>query len=178
MEKSVTDGLRDELRSQDDLRVRDGQMPQDIRQKCDGDPGAELLSMIDSIFLTDEKDIRSYSPLTFAFIGDAVYEILVRSMIVRRGNAPVSRLNHQADEIERATRQSAIITAVEADLTEEEHQIYIRGRNAKSPTRARHASVADYRRATGLEALVGYLYLTGRLARAAELIRSGIEQTK
>ena len=142
------------------------------------DRGTDILEVLDRTFQTEPQDIRTYSPLTLAFIGDAVYELLMRSLIVRRGNAPVNKLNRQADELECAARQSEIIAAVEPELTEEEAHEYVRGRNAKSPTRAKHASIADYRRATGLEALIGYLYLTGRLDRAAELLKLGIERTE
>ena len=133
--------------------------------------------MLDRIFEKTEQDIRTYSALTLAYIGDAVYELLVRSLIVRGGNAPVNELNRQASSLECAPRQSEIIGAIEPDLTEEEQKIYRRGKNAKSASKAKNAAVLDYRRATGLEALFGWLYLTGNLERAAELLKLGITRT-
>lgn len=134
--------------------------------------------MLADLYEIPKQDIKSYSPLTFAYIGDAVFELLVRSVLVQSGNASVNKLNKAASRIECAPRQSAMIKAIREDLTEQELKIYKRGRNAKSVTKAKNATTAEYRRATGLEAVIGYLYLTGDLRRAAELLKLGIERTK
>ena len=126
------------------------------------------------LYHLDKPDVREYSALTLAYIGDAVYEIIIRSYIVGKGNAPVERLHKRSSRLVKAETQANLIMAIEDQLTEEEHAVYKRGRNAKSYTKAKNATVADYRRATGFEALMGYLYLQGRLVRMVELIRAGI----
>ena len=126
------------------------------------------------LYHLDKPDVREYSALTLAYIGDAVYEIIIRSYIVGKGNAPVERLHKRSSRLVKAETQAKLIMAIEDQLTEEEHAVYKRGRNAKSYTKAKNATVADYRRATGFEALMGYLYLQGRYVRMVELIRAGI----
>ena len=118
--------------------------------------------------------MRSYSPLTLAYIGDGVYELIVRTILVKRGNRPVNQLHRQASSLVKAAAQSAMMETLEPLLTEEEKSVYRRGRNAHSPTMAKHATMADYRRATGFEALLGYLYLKEDFARLVELVRAGI----
>lgn len=110
-----------------------------------------------------------YSPLVLAYIGDAVYEVLVRQYILSKGNAPVNVLNRQARQIVNAAAQSAAYEKIRDCLTEEESSVYKRGRNAKSHTSAKNQTVTDYRRATGIEALFGYLYLSGNNDRINEL---------
>ena len=112
---------------------------------------------------------NEYSPLVLAYIGDAVYEMLVRQYIVSCGNAPVNVLNRNARRIVNAGAQSAAYEKIKDILTEEETAVYKRGRNAKSHTAAKNQSVTDYRRATGIEALFGYLYLEKRNDRMSEL---------
>ena len=116
-----------------------------------------------------------YSPLVLAFLGDAVYELVVRSVLVKRGSARPNQLNRRKAELVKAGAQSAMMEAIEPELSEEEEAVYRRGRNAKSYTMAKHATMADYRRATGFEALVGYLYLSGQAERLLVLVERGIE---
>ncbi len=104
-------------------------------------------------------DVRQYSPLTLAYLGDAVYEIVIRTIIVEKANAPVNRLHKRSSALVKASAQARLIKAIEARLTEEEVSVYKRGRNAKSYTMAKNATMTDYRMATGFEALMGYLYL-------------------
>lgn len=129
-------------------------------------------------FDLQEQDLHSYSPLTLAYIGDAVFDILVRTVLVSRGNAPADKLTKKASKIVCAERQSAMIRALKEQLSDEEREIYRRGRNAKSNSKAKNASTADYRRATGFEALVGYLYLQQKHERVASLIAEGIRLTE
>lgn len=129
---------------------------------------------IQQIFDLKQEDIRSFSPLTLAYVGDAVYELVIRSLIVEKGNAPVNKLHKKSSMLVKASAQAEIIKSIEAELDEEELQIFRRGRNAKSYTSAKNASVIDYRMATGFEALIGYLYLTGRQERLLMLVRSGL----
>ena len=121
------------------------------------------------LYHLDKPDVREYSALTLAYIGDAVYEIIIRSYIVGKGNAPVE------SRLVKAETQANLIMAIEDQLTEEEHAVYKRGRNAKSYTMAKNATMSDYRKATGCEALVGYLYLTERYERLTELIHTGLK---
>lgn len=121
-------------------------------------------------------DVSTYSPLALAYIGDAVYELIIRTKVVNRGNTQVNKMHKKSAEFVKASAQAAIIKALEEELTEEERAVFKRGRNAKSATVAKHASMIDYRNATGFEALVGYLYLTEQMERLFELVRDGLEK--
>ena len=126
--------------------------------------------MLTTESLNNEKvDIRLYSPQALAFLGDAVYEILVRDRIVHRANMPVNKLHLQAVEQVRASYQSKAYAVVEPVLTEEELAALKRGRNISSIKPPKNGTMQDYRRATGLECLFGYLYLTGEIQRINEL---------
>ena len=132
------------------------------------------LMQLKELFHLEDQDLRSYSPLTLAYIGDAVYELIIRTVLVKKGNCPVNRLHKKASSLVKAGAQSAIMEVIEEELTPEELSVYRRGRNAHSPTMAKHATMADYRRATGFEALMGYLYLKEDYTRMIELVRCGI----
>lgn len=136
----------------------------------------ELKKGFHEAFHLEEKDLRTYSPLTLAYIGDGVYELVIRTVLVKKGNCPVNQLHRKASSLVKAASQSAMMEFIEPMLTEEEHSVYRRGRNAHSPTMAKHATMADYRRATGFEALMGYLYLTEQWERMLQLIKKGIEK--
>ena len=126
--------------------------------------------MLTTESLNNEKvDIRLYSPQALAFLGDAVYEILVRERIVHRANMPVNKLHLQAVEQVRASYQSKAYAVVEPVLTEEELAALKRGRNISSIKPPKNGTMQDYRRATGLECLFGYLYLKGEIQRIIEL---------
>ena len=136
---------------------------------------------LSEVFGLEQHDIRMYSPLTLAYIGDAAYEIVIRTILVRKANMQVNKLHRHAAGLVKAEKQSAMIeileplfTEMNACFTEEEKQIYKRGRNAKSYTKAKNASTIDYRRATGFEAVMGYLYLKGDYKRMIDLIRAGL----
>ena len=124
-----------------------------------------------------DMDIDSYSPLALAFIGDSVFDLVVKTVVVERSNCQASKLHRRSSSIVKAQSQSVMAGwCLDNDiLTDEEQSVYRRGRNAKSPTTAKNASVGDYRRATGVEALVGYLYLKNRTDRIVELIRLGMQ---
>ena len=132
-----------------------------------------LIQLKELVHLEDQ-DLRSYSPLTLAYIGDGVYELIIRTILVKKGNCPVNRLHKKASSLVKAGAQSAIMEVIEEELTPEELSVYRRGRNAHSPTMAKHATMADYRRATGFEALMGYLYLKEDYTRMLTLVRMGI----
>ena len=137
----------------------------------------ESIKYLKEQFALSEIDIRTYSPLVLAYIGDGIYELMVRTVLVGQGNRQASTLHKKASSYVKASTQSAMILAVQEELTEEEHQVYKRGRNAKTVTMAKHATMADYRMATGFEALVGYLYLTNQSKRMIDLIKMGMERT-
>lgn len=123
-----------------------------------------------------EPDLKNYSPLTLAYLGDCVYEVAVRTMVVYQGNTAVNKLHRESSRLVKASAQSSLIRSIKEELTEEEMAVYKRGRNAYSPTRAKNASMSDYRRATGFECLVGYLYMKKEYERLVFLIKIGIER--
>ena len=111
-----------------------------------------------------------YSPLALAYVGDAVYEVYVRSKVLEGGNTPVNKLHKASTGYVSARAQSRIIHALERHLTPEEDAVYKRGRNAHSNTSAKNADIVDYRHATGFEALIGYLFISERFDRLNEII--------
>ncbi|MBE6730959.1 MAG: ribonuclease III [Ruminococcaceae bacterium] len=117
--------------------------------------------------LTDKKlDIKTVSPLTFAFIGDGVYELFVREYIVNMGNCPVKKLNNAKVELVRCEFQAEVCKNVlEPLFTESEREIYLRGRNAHVGHVPKNSNVSDYHAATAFEAVFGYLYLTNEIER-------------
>ena len=137
-----------------------------------------LKEMFLNEFGLEEQDLRTYSPLTLAYIGDAIFELVVRTVLVERKNTQAEKLHKAATKIVKAETQALLIEAVKDDLTEEELAVYKRGRNAKVVTRAKNATMSEYRRATGFEALMGYLYLKGDMARMIKLIRLGVEKAE
>ena len=135
-----------------------------------------LNDYLNAKFGIESKDIRTYSPLTLAYIGDAVFDVIIRSILVNKGNTAVNKLHKRASDIVKAGTQAAFVKALMDDLTEEEADIYRRGRNSKPHTKAKNATTMDYLDATGFEAVIGYLYLTDNMDRACELISLGIER--
>lgn len=127
-------------------------------------------------FHIKKQNIGTYSPLTLAYIGDCIYELVIRSMIVGKGNEAVNKLHSRSSQLVKAETQAAMVRMLQEELTEEEEAVFKRGRNAKSFTSAKNASIIDYRMATGLEALMGYLYMEGRTERLFELIKMGLER--
>lgn len=135
-----------------------------------------LNDYINEKFDITSKDIRTYSPLTLAYIGDAVYDLVIRSVLVNRGNTAVNNLHKKASAIVKAPAQAAVAAAIMEELTEEEKDIYRRGRNSKPHTKAKNASTMEYLEATGLEAVIGFLYLKGDTDRALDLVKLGLER--
>ncbi len=123
-----------------------------------------------------ETDIKSYSPLTLAFIGDSIFDLVIRTSVVESGNAPVNKLHKRCSVLVQASAQADLYHLIKDQLTEEESAIFKRGRNAKSFTSAKNAGVVEYRTATGLEALMGYLYLTDQMDRLLELVKPQIHK--
>lgn len=115
--------------------------------------------------------MKSYSPLALAFIGDGVYELMVRELIVCGGNCSVKKLNAQKVKYVCCDAQAAAAQTIESMLTEEEADVLRRGRNAHPGHIPKNADPAIYHKATALEALFGYLYLKGELTRIRELFQ-------
>lgn len=136
----------------------------------------ESLNCFKEALRLKEADAASYSPLVLAYLGDAVYELAIRTLVVNEGNRQVNRMHRESASLVKAGTQMEFLIAIEDELTEEEKSVYRRGRNAKSVTMAKHATMKEYRMATGFEALIGYLYLQGRLERLAELLGLGLER--
>ena len=139
--------------------------------------GRGIDSYIKEQFGIAEVDIRTYSPLTLAYIGDGIYDLVIRSVVVGKGNTRAGELHKRTSQIVKAHTQAEMMEVLLPLLTEEEADIYRRGRNAKSPTMAKNATMSDYRKATGFEALMGYLYLTDQMKRMIDLIKIGMERT-
>lgn len=123
-----------------------------------------------------DTDIKTYSPLALAYIGDSIYDLVIRTMVVEKGNAPVNKLHKSVIKYVQATAQAELFYSIKDQLTEDEMSVYKRGRNAKSFTSAKNAGIVEYRTATGLEALMGYLYLTDQTERLIELIKPQIDK--
>lgn len=135
---------------------------------------ADLNAYLNGKFNIEAQDIRTYSPLTLAYIGDAIFDVIIRSILVNKGNTAVNNLHKKSSSIVKAQTQSAMVKALMEDLTEEEQDYYRRGRNSKPHTKAKNASTIEYLDATGFEAIMGFLYLTGNMDRACELVQLGI----
>ena len=139
---------------------------------------AGLNDFINEKFDISPKDIRTYSPLTLAYIGDAIFDVIVRSILVNKGNTAVNNLHKRASGVVKAQSQAAIVKALMDDFfTQEEIDIFKRGRNSKPHTKAKNASTGEYLIATGFEAVMGYLYLTGNMDRACEIVKEGLMRT-
>ncbi len=137
----------------------------------------ELSDQIIKSFGKEKQDTNLLSPLNLAYIGDAIYEVVIRTIVLEEGNAPVNRLNAKARELVKAKSQAVFMqNLLKANLlTQKELSIYKRGRNAKSNTSAKNASLQDYHTATGFEALLGYFYLEGQMEHLLEIIKQAIE---
>ena len=137
--------------------------------------GFEFDSYMKELFQMEEVDVSTYSPLTLAYIGDCIYDLIIRSLVVNKGNKQVNKLHLETSSLVQASTQSLMMRTMQEHLTEEEHSIYKRGRNAKSVSPAKNQSVTDYRRATGFEALLGYLYLKKEYERMLDLVKIGLD---
>nr|WP_288914744.1 ribonuclease III domain-containing protein [uncultured Lachnoanaerobaculum sp.] len=135
----------------------------------------EILDYLLKPFNIERKEAKEFSPLVLAYIGDAVYELMIRSILVSMGNRPVNKLNKDATSLVKAGAQSEIVKLISDKLSEEEYTVFKRGRNSSPHTMAKNASMTDYKYATGFEALIGFLYLDNRCDRALELVKLGID---
>lgn len=129
-------------------------------------------------FQMKDTEAKSYSPLVLAYIGDGIYDLIIRTVVVNRGNTQANKLHRKTSSLVKAAAQAAMIDELLELLTEEEKAVFRRGRNAKSATMAKNATMADYRKATGFEALMGYLYLSNQMERMVYLVKEGLDRAK
>ena len=122
------------------------------------------------------EKIKQLSPVTLAFVGDAVYSLYVREGEVLSHDAKLIELQKSTSKKVSAVGQSELLKSIEKLFTQEEEEIYHRGRNAKKTTRSKSASVIDYNRSTGFEAVLGFLYLSGRMERITQLLGGDIDE--
>lgn len=134
----------------------------------------DLSGIIKDSFSLSEVAPESYSPLNLAYIGDCVYDLVIKTINLNKGNMPVHKLHEETSRLVNAKTQSEMMRYMQEVLTQEEHDIFKRGRNTKSVSPAKNQSITDYRRATGFEALIGYLYLKKEYRRLVELIKIGL----
>ena len=132
-------------------------------------------SYMQELFQLKEVDIKEYSPLTLAYIGDGIYDLIIRTIVINKGDKQVQKLHLETSALVNAGTQSKMMRVLQEHLTEEEHAVYKRGRNAKSVSPAKNQSVTDYRRATGFEALLGFLYLKKDYQRILTLVKMGLD---
>lgn len=132
-------------------------------------------SYMQEIFQMKEVDIREYSPLALAYIGDCIFDLVIKSLVMNEGNKQVQKMHKETSRIVQASAQSLMMREIQKHLTEEEHLVYKRGRNTKTVSPARNQSLTDYRRATGFESLLGYLYLKKEWKRMLDLVKIGLD---
>ncbi len=123
-------------------------------------------------FLNLECNPKMLSPLNLAFIGDTVFDLFVRERLVCEANRPVNKLHKEATKLVKAQAQAVSAQKILPMLTEDEMSVFKRGRNAHTNHKAKNASEGDYHYATAMEALFGYLYLSGEIGRLRELFEA------
>lgn len=127
-------------------------------------------------FNFSESDINNMAPLVLAYIGDAVYEVFIRTFLISEGNIPVHKLHKRSIGYVKAKAQSDIIHRIMEKLNPDELDVVRRGRNAKSGTIPKNADVNEYKYATGFESLIGYLYLKRDNDRLMEILKMAISE--
>ena len=133
---------------------------------------------IDGIPGMMQTDPDTASPLVLAYIGDCVFDLIIKLMVAGKGKRQVHKLHEETSHYVHASSQSYMMRFMQEHLNEQEHAVYRRGRNARSVSPAKNQSITDYRRATGFEALIGYLYLKREYRRLTDLVTIGLESLK
>ena len=173
--ENMVEKMLDTILEEDLDNISEDELYNIPEEKLDNENGQDFISAMKNGLGLKEVNILTYSPLTLAYIGDDAYDLVIRTFLVNQGNMQVNKINKRANSIVKAETQSKMVRVIEPILSDEERAVYKRGRNAKSASTAKNASVNDYRRATGFEALIGYLYLLGRYERMIELIKISLE---
>lgn len=138
----------------------------------------DFLSDIEEYFGGSNLKPEQYSALGLAYIGDGVYDLIIRTIVIELGNGKVKNFHRLTSGVVKAESQAKLMKEILELLNEDEKAVYRHGRNAKSATSAKNASILDYRVATGFEAVLGYLYLKHQMDRALSLVKAGLERTK
>lgn len=136
----------------------------------------DFVEVFENLLQLGPPDVKRYSPIALAYLGDSVYDVLVKYYLVTKGNKQAHKYHVEATSYVKASQQARIFRLIEDQLTEEEYTVFKRGRNAKSHSKPKHADLMDYKVATGFEALLGYLFLKGEKERVASLVARGINQ--
>ena len=126
-------------------------------------------------FNIEHNNPEMYSPLSLAYIGDSIFDLMIRTMVVSRSNKQVQKYHDEVIRIVCASAQATMMRGIKDRLTEAEHAIYKRGRNANFNTKAKNASMTDYRNATAFEAVIGYLYLNEDFVRLSDVVKMALE---
>lgn len=150
-------------------------MAQDDKER---EEKSDFLTVVEKYFGSSKLKPEQYSSLGLAYIGDGVYDLIIRTIVIDLGNGKVKNFHRLTSSVVKAESQAKLVKVIIEQLTDEELAIYRHGRNAKSATSAKNASIVDYRLATGFEALLGYLYLKHQMDRALFLVKYGLEETK
>jgi len=139
----------------------------------------KLLEELHQLMMDNGKllisDVKMLNPLVLAYVGDSVYDTFVRTLLVSGGYGQVKKLHKMSIEFVKAKAQAETLAKITEMLTADEQDIVRRGRNTKSSTIPKNADLTDYRYATGFEALIGFLYLTGQVDRLMEVIKMVVE---
>lgn len=136
----------------------------------------DFLAIIKEEFHLPKNDTKSYSPLVLAYMGDCIFDLIIRTILISRGNRQTYKIHKESSTFVKAASQAALIESIADALTEEELAIYKRGRNATPHTVPKNANIMDYKKATGLEAVMGYLYMENNMVRALELVKLGFDR--
>ena len=137
--------------------------------------GEDLIREIREAFALPEQDYTQYAPLTLAYIGDNIYELVNRTVTVTQGDKQADKLNRECSARAKAPAQARAVRMLLPQFTAQEAAIYRRGRNATVYTKAKNATMTEYHEATGLEAVIGFLYLTGQYARLVALLAQAFD---
>ena len=137
----------------------------------------DFLTDVEKYFGGSKLKPEQYSALGLAYIGDGVYDLIIRTIVIELGNGKVKNFHRLTSGIVKAESQAKLMKEILGLLSEDESAVYRHGRNAKSATSAKNASITDYRVATGFEAVLGYLYLKHQMDRALSLVKTGLERT-
>ena len=153
------------------VELSSGQMPE-------RPPETAVRQQIHAVFPHREVDVRTYSPLALAFLGDGVYSLIIRTMVVEKGNRPAEKLHNETKTYVSAAAQAKIGDAIRDLLTQEERRVYRSGQHANPEHPARSVDRETYMKATALETLCGWLYLQDRTDRFLELLKAGMERVE
>lgn len=151
---------------------------QERNNKEDNKTEKNFLQSVQDTFGKGKLKPSQYSALGLAYIGDGVYDLIIRTIVLDLGNGKVKNFHRMTSNIVKAESQAKVVNAILDSLTDEEMAIFKHGRNAKTATSAKNASITDYRIATGFEALIGYLYLSHEMDRAMEIVKEGLTKTE